>query len=323
MRYALCEGHEPEDAEQALVGPVLANALRLQGVAMLHASAVVVGGRAVAISAPSGFGKSTLATALTRAGATLLGDDVLPLERAVDIYLALPYLPRLKLWADSLERLGRGESRERVAGLLERLDLADDADRPFFELSTGMRQRLAIARALLKRPRVLLMDEPTRSVDAVHAAEMWPLVRSEIEEREGCAILVTHFAQDAVAQCSRVASLEDGRLREWTASEAPPAQREGLQLTVTVRDLRPEVVEALRGLPGVTSLSLREASGAEQVIDVAAEDGRLSLASFVDLIGRSGASVRSLEQTSGIEAAAAPGIARREVVRSPAGTAQR
>ena len=223
----------------------------------------------------------------------------------------------------SLERLGGDESRERVARLLERLDLADEGDRPFFELSTGMRQRLAIARALLKRPRVLLIDEPTRSVDALHAAEMWPLVRSELEERDGCAILVTHFAQDAVGQCSRVASLEDGHLREWTANEAPPAPSERQQLTVTVRDLRAEVVEALRGLPGVTSLSLREASGAEQVIEVAAEDGSLSLASFIDLISRSGASVRSLEQTSGIEEAAASGIARHEVVRTAAGTARR
>ena len=169
---------------------------------------------------------------------------------------------RHNLWFYAgLERLGGSEGRARVAGLLERLDLADDADRPFFELSTGMRQRLAIARALLKRPRVLLMDEPTRSVDAVHAAELWPLVRGELEESEGCAILVTHFAQDAVAQCPRVASLEDGRLREWTASEAVPARSTRRQLTVTVRDLRPEAVEALRGLPGVTSLSVREQDG--------------------------------------------------------------
>ena len=231
---------------------------------------------------------------------------------------------RQNLWFYAgLEQLGRSEGRERVAGLLERLDLARDADRPFFELSTGMRQRLAIARALLKRPQVLLMDEPTRSIDATHAAEMWPLVRGELEESEGCAILVTHFAQDAVAQCTRVASLEDGRLREWAASEAPPAGSGRRQLTVTVRNLRPEVVDVLRGLPGVTSLSIRQRDGDELVLEVAAEDGQLSLASFVDVVSRSGASVRSLEQTSGIEAVADPHhIGRGEVAPASVGTAR-
>jgi ABC-2 type transport system ATP-binding protein len=206
----------------------------------------------------------------------------------------------------TLERLGRRDARERVTALLDRLDLGADGDRPFFELSAGMRQRLAIARALLKRPRVLLLDEPTRSIDAGHAAEMWPLVRSELEESGGGAILVTHSAQDAVAQGSRVASLEDGRLREWSARELSPVRNGYARLSLKVQHLRPEVVEALRALPGVSSLSLQEAGEAEHAIEVAAEEGLLDLARFIGLLSRSGASVCSLQRTSGIEAEGAP-----------------
>ena len=103
---------------------------------------------------------------------------------------------------------------------------------------------------------------------------------------------------------------------------APPAGSGRSQLTVTVRDLRPEVVDVLRGLPGVTSLSIRQQDGDEFVLEVAAADGQLSLASFIDVVSRSGARVRSLEQTSGIEAAAAPGIERGEVARASVGTAR-
>ena len=106
VRYRLAEGGDPSDAEQALLGPVLGTALRLQGVSLLHASALVIDGRAVALSAPSGHGKSTLAAALARGGWAVLSDDVLPLRRRGPGFLAVPYFPRMKLWADSLRAFG-------------------------------------------------------------------------------------------------------------------------------------------------------------------------------------------------------------------------
>jgi hypothetical protein len=128
VRYELVDGHDPSDAEQAIVGPVLGTALQLQGVLTLHASALVAEGVAFAISAPSGFGKSTLATALTRGGALLLGDDVLPLEATPEGYLALPYLPRLKLWGDSLDAFGLDDHRaERVASWADKRRVTLDA----------------------------------------------------------------------------------------------------------------------------------------------------------------------------------------------------
>ena len=114
--YRLVPGHDPSDAEQALVGPVLGTALQLAGVLLLHASGLVAGESAFGISAPSGSGKSTLATALVRRDATLLSDDALPVERHGDGYVALPYLPRLKLWGDSLDAFGyAAHSLDRIA----------------------------------------------------------------------------------------------------------------------------------------------------------------------------------------------------------------
>ena len=147
----------------------------------------------------------------------------------------------------ALERLGSKEAEPRIEELLARLDLAENGDRPFYELSTGMRQRLAIARSLLRRPRVLLMDEPTRSVDAAHAEAVWPLVRAELEAVDGCAILVTHHREQAEAQCSRMTWLEQGTLRERPSAAPEPAA--GIGLSVTVRGLRSELVQALGRFP--------------------------------------------------------------------------
>ena len=76
---------------------------------LLHASALVWHGHAFALAAAGGFGKSTLAAALARRGAALLSDDTVPLQRDGVGFLALPYLPRIKLWGDSLEAFGAEE----------------------------------------------------------------------------------------------------------------------------------------------------------------------------------------------------------------------
>ncbi len=104
--------------------------------------------------------------------------------------------------------------RKRVAELLERVDLARDADRRFGDFSSGMRQRLAIARALIADPPVLLMDEPTRSLDPVSAARQREWIREELHRGDGRTILIaTHNLREAEQLCHRVAVLAAGRVR--------------------------------------------------------------------------------------------------------------
>src|SRR5690606_13218548 len=75
----------------------------------LHASSVMMESKAIAFSAPHGFGKSTLASALTRMGFPLITDDVPPLREEAAGWTALHSLPRAKLWPDSLKALGEEE----------------------------------------------------------------------------------------------------------------------------------------------------------------------------------------------------------------------
>lgn len=118
----------------------------------------------------------------------------------------------LDLYA-TLHGLRGSNARARVAEALETVELADTGRRMVGQFSSGMKQRLLIARALLHRPRVLLLDEPTRSLDPISARRFRSFLRSELAERQRCTILLaTHNPEEALDLCDRVAVLHRGRL---------------------------------------------------------------------------------------------------------------
>jgi ABC-type multidrug transport system ATPase subunit len=101
----------------------------------------------------------------------------------------------------------------RVGELLEAVGLQETGHKMVGEFSTGMKQRLLIARALIPRPRILLLDEPTRGLDPVLARNFRHFLREEIGRRQGCTVLLaTHNAEEALELCDRVAILDRGRL---------------------------------------------------------------------------------------------------------------
>ena len=105
-------------------------------------------------------------------------------------------------------------ARERIKDLFAKLELDEVARRRFGELSTGNKQRLAVARALLANPPVLLLDEPTRSLDPLAAARMRDLIRSLANEDPPVTILLTsHNLAEVETLCARVAIISRGRIR--------------------------------------------------------------------------------------------------------------
>ena len=186
-------------------------------------------GEFVAVRGPSGSGKTTLLLTLggmqrPSAGSVhLAGRDLYalsPAERArlrsseigfvFQMFHLVPYLDLLANVLLACPGEPSAEVRQRAGRLMDELGLADRASHRPGELSAGERQRLAVARALLNRPKLILADEPTGNLDPENAAEVIRHL-AEFHRAGGTVVLVTHGAA-ADAHADRTLRLEQGRL---------------------------------------------------------------------------------------------------------------
>jgi hypothetical protein len=130
------EHYSLEDACTYLLGPVMGFVLRLHGVVCLHASAVAVGDRAIALVGLPGAGKSTTAAAFASAGFPVLSDDILALADQVTQFLVQPGYPRVNLWPDSVQRLfGSEDALPRITPTWEKRYLPLDQNGHHFASS--------------------------------------------------------------------------------------------------------------------------------------------------------------------------------------------
>jgi NitT/TauT family transport system ATP-binding protein len=180
-------------------------------VALDNVSLTVPEGRFVSIVGPSGCGKSTLLQIIGGLAAATSGDVTIDGEQIVDprpdkigIVFQEPLLLPWKTAAENIEfpLALRGEPkqarRERALALLELVGLADFAGSLPHQLSGGMKQRVAIARGLVRNPRLLLMDEPFAALDEQTRTRMWAELL-QIRDRSGATIVfVTHSLIEAV-----------------------------------------------------------------------------------------------------------------------------
>jgi len=127
-------GYCLEDAVTYLSGPVLAFVLRLRGIISLHASAVAVEGRAIALVGSPGAGKSTLSAAFAKSGYAVLSDDVVALIENGACFRAQPGYPRVNLWPDEVRALfGSEDALPRITPTWDKRFLPLDQDRFLFE----------------------------------------------------------------------------------------------------------------------------------------------------------------------------------------------
>jgi ABC-2 type transport system permease protein len=156
-------------------------------------------------------------------------------------YWRLTGRQNLDFFASLFGLVGKHKS-ERVTSVLDQVQLLDAADRRFQTYSSGMRQRLTIARALLNQPRLLFLDEPSKGLDPIATAQLHELIRLELHERLGITIfLTTHNLIEAQQLCSRIAVMDRGQI---LASGKVSELRQSLNLngryTFSVRGLQPD-----------------------------------------------------------------------------------
>lgn len=187
----------------------------------------VGGGELIVLLGPSGCGKTTLLKIIAGLldpidGDLLFGDRVftgVPAERreAAMVFqkpLLFPYLTVEENVAFGLKmrKIAGDESARRVAEALEMVQLDGFGERKPRELSGGQEQRVSLARALVTRPRVLLLDEPFSALDVGLRGEMRSLVRQIQRRLQITTVFVTHDQEEAVTIADRIALLLDGEI---------------------------------------------------------------------------------------------------------------
>jgi len=172
--------------------------------------------------------------------------------------------------------------RSRVDELLEAVNLVDAAKQKVKAYSTGMKQRLLIARSLINEPRLLFLDEPTRGLDPTSARDIRQIV-SDLSDRGTTVFLTTHYMDEADELCDRVAFLSQGKI---VALDAPRELklRYGQRTATVLLDTRDEHNLALDDPNDAAQLEAWMRDG--RVLTIHSQEGTLEDV-FIALAGRS------------------------------------
>ena len=237
-----------------------------------HISFAVESGQIFGFLGPNGAGKTTTIHLLlgllepTAGQATVLGFDTQiqgdELRARVGALLEHSGVYEQLSAEDNLEFYGRvyrmppGERQARIKELLTQMDLWDRRRDRAGKWSKGMKQKLALARAVLHRPQLVFLDEPTAGLDVVAANAVRESLAA-LAEREGVTVfLTTHNMTEAERLCQQVAVIRQGKLVAIGSSDELRARAGGPQLTLVGRGFNEDLIRSLRARSEVADVTI-------------------------------------------------------------------
>ncbi len=272
---------------------------------------------------PNGAGKTTLISiiaGLVRANsghAAIMGHDVVDDFRAARLSVGVvpqelafdPFFTVRETLTFQSGYFGLKENGAWIDEVLENLGLTAKAKSNTRALSGGMKRRLLVAQALVHKPPVIVLDEPTAGVDVELRQTLWAFIRRL--NREGHTIvLTTHYLEEAQALCERIAMLKAGRIVALDTTRALLGRIAGLQLTMRPQSTPPASVLAhkIEERDGLLTLRLAQASDVGRVLaDCAAagcvvEDLEVGRADLEDVFLQLVADQPSIAEPAGVPA---------------------
>ena len=233
-------------------------------VAVDHLTVSVAPGELFGLVGPDGAGKTTTLRMLAGVLKPTAGDaiihgvsvardpeavkpDLAYMSQRFGLYGDLTVLENLRFYAD-LYQVPAAERAARLERLFRFSNLEPFKDRLAGQLSGGMRQKLGLSCALIHRPKILLLDEPTFGVDPISRRDLWLIVHDMVAQ--GVTTVVSTAYMDEAERFDRVALLDRGRMLTVDAPEALQRRLEGRVIMVRVARVR-EARDRVAGLPGV------------------------------------------------------------------------
>lgn len=221
---------------------------------------------------PNGAGKTTTILMLmglsepTSGSVRVLGFD--PVRQPIEVKRVVGYLPEHVAMYDDLSArenlhytadlngIPFDEAKRRIRDALERVGLADVADKPVREFSHGMRQRLGIADVLVKKPRLVILDEPTLGLDPEAVNQLLDLILAMTREERLTVLLSSHQLQQVQRICSRVGIFVKGKMiAQGTITQLAEQLAGGMRtLEVRAEPSGAELVELLKQIKGVVKV---------------------------------------------------------------------
>jgi ABC-2 type transport system ATP-binding protein len=258
---------------------------------------------------PNGAGKTTLIKLLcclvlpTSGNASVFGNDIQKKEQAVkrlvgmvsseerSFFWRLTGRENLRFYA-SLYQLSNQESQRRINELLQVVGLDKEADVRFHTYSTGMRQKLAIIRGLLSEPKVLFVDEPTRSLDPISAQSVRAFLKEKATTEKKTIVLATHNLTEAEQLCDRLAIMDHGRvIALGSVKELRAVFQTHEECQLEVRNFPEAVLAQLEKLDGVIDCKLTADGNERMTLEVKLSNRERALPRLLHIIIDNGAEV--------------------------------
>jgi ABC-2 type transport system ATP-binding protein len=262
---------------------------------------------------PNGAGKTTFIKMLcslvwpSSGQASVFGYDILKEEQAVKKVVGLvnaeerSFFWRLTgrenlLFYASLYHLFGQQARQRIDFLLKLMELDSQADMRFQNYSTGMRQKLAIARGLLSDPKVLFVDEPTRSLDPISAQAVRAFLKEKAISEKKTVILATHNLTEAEQLCDRLAIMDHGRvIALGTIKELRSLFQTYETCRLEVGRFPKSIMTRLEHIAGVISCEMSKNGNEPSVLDLKIANRETVLPRLLAMIMDSGAQIHNFE----------------------------
>ena len=204
----------------------------------------------------------------------------------------------------TLNNIPKGAAAERIESLLNFMELTGDGDRLFKDYSTGMRQKLAIARGLLTDPEIIFLDEPTNGLDPVTAQNLKSLLKDRLVKEEGKTVIcATHNLQDVEELCDRIAIIHKGVIRFSGTVEEVKAQFDQTRIyVVQLKGHEEEWLRKVTNLPLVKKVISKSSFRDIMTIEIEITGGSRNITGVVrDIIGQGGELLSLHEKESSLK----------------------